>query len=39
VSVTSDLRAPVAGTLTALPDSGAFESSRGPTDINHLTYT
>jgi hypothetical protein len=29
----------LAGTLTALPDSGAFESSRGPTDINHLTYT
>jgi hypothetical protein len=34
VSVTSDLRVPVAGTLTARPDSGAFENNCGPTDIS-----
>ena len=34
VSVTSDLRVPVAGTLTARPDSGAFESSLRLTDTS-----
>ena len=39
MSVTSDLRVPVAGTLTARPHSGAFDSSCRPTDINQLLYT
>ena len=39
MSVTSDLRVPVAGTLTARPDSGAFGSSFRPTDISQLLYT